>query len=213
MLRYVPAVDPWDSGAARLWRAAMLSGAVVALAAAAHNLGHGALPPVPALVLMAALTLPVTVVLTGRRVNGAVALAVLGSGQLLLHGAFGALTACGSVPALASGAGHLAHGMPAGPALAACSHATHAAPTGVPMLVLHAVATLAAAALLAGADRSLWRLLAKAVPRLATPAVPVWCGGPGVVSADPVLSALHLRRTPSRRGPPPRPSAPLSLVS
>lgn len=206
-LRYVSSVDGWDVGGARLGRAALLSTVIVALAAAAHILGHGSVPPAPVLVLLGAVTLPVTVVLAGRRVGGVGAVAVLGAGQVLMHGAFSALSAC-APSGLATSVGHLGHAGHAATAVgdlgvSSCVHQDHSTAGGTGMVVLHAAATLLTAALVAGADRSLWGLLAKVVPTVgALVVLPVWRQAlqPARRLAPP--RALHLRRTPSWRGPP-----------
>lgn len=211
----VSGVNRPTTGAARLLRAALLSSLVVALAAGAHALAGGTAPSVLALAGLAALVLPVAVVVTAHRVRTAAALAVLGAGQVALHAAFGLTERCGAVlgghapRGVGSHAGHVV----ASSADACVSHVgAHASGA---MIAAHAGATVVTALLVAGAERGWWRVLAYLAPLLrpARPVVGPVVARPVVVSALAAPpAALHLRVPPPRRGPPVLGSLPRPLV-
>jgi len=194
------------SGAPRLARAAGLSVLVVALAALAHALG-GRPAPAPGLVLaLVALSLPVTVLVAGRRITWPAALAVLAVGQLVLHHAFAVVGSCGAV---APDAGvHAHHGATAHLTAQACGGGAVAADAlvdGRSMLAWHVMATVLTALAVAGAERGAVHVAAVLAPLLRVPAELV---APVLVRVLPrddssaPVATLHLRGAPSRRGPP-----------
>ncbi|HEY0186825.1 MAG TPA: hypothetical protein VGC67_05000 [Cellulomonas sp.] len=160
------------TGAPRLLRALLLTGLVLALAALAHALGGGHLPSAPVLALLGVLLLPLAVLACARQVRPLPAVLLLGAGQLALHQTFGMLTACGTgtlgTAATATGSAHLLHSgtVLAGTAGSTC-HTGAAVVDGTAMLVLHALATVAVALLVAATDRVLWLLARGIAPVLA----------------------------------------------
>lgn len=75
----------------RLFRSALLIGVIVSLTAGGHVLDGGTLPAVGILALLAALTLVPVCLLNGPRLGWPI-LAILGSGQWMLHKPFTALS-------------------------------------------------------------------------------------------------------------------------
>ncbi|MFC0713423.1 hypothetical protein [Cellulomonas biazotea] len=215
---------PW-----RLARAGLVASVVVALSAVAHVLGGGVLPHAVVLVALTSLVLAVAVVLAGRRLGVVATTALLGVGQLALHHGFVLLgPVCAPAAATAGPAGHLDHAAHAEHAV----HAAHAVQVATAagsaagcvvghaaaqpllgasaMLVLHAVATVLTAVVVAGADRALHWLVAWLRPRLAVPG-PVVVPAVGSLVVPVVPTAV--RRAPwarddRRRGPPAAPPAP-----
>lgn len=193
-----------DSGAPRLSRAVLLAGSTVGLGAAAHVLGHGTVPSLPTLLVLAAALLPVAVLLTARPLRPVTALVALLGGQLTLHHVFTVLAACapGAVPSA-----HADHLGPVSPAAAAGCHGLHGVGVGDgrSMLVFHLVATAGTALLLAAGDGLLWRLsrrLLARLPRLAhRPVLAVATPRAGAERATRVSRPLPWVRPP-RRGPP-----------
>lgn len=184
-------------------RAAGLSVLVVALAGVAHGLGGGAAPGPGLVAALVAVSLPVTVLVAGRRINRPAAVAVLSAGQLALHHVFAVLGSCGPV---AADPGVHAH------------HATHltvracesTAGTGAPvdgrvMVAWHVLSTVLTALAVAGAERAVVHAAAVLAPLLRAPAELV---APVLVRVLPRgdssagAATLHLRGTPGRRGPP-----------
>ncbi|UJP39285.1 hypothetical protein [Cellulomonas palmilytica] len=194
-----------SSAPARLARAVALSVLVVALATVGHGLGGGLAPQPGLVVALVALSLPVTVLVCGRPVGRVVALAVLGVGQLLLHGAFSVVGSCGAsvvdVGAHAHHGGtHLQHACAAGVDAAGGSLVS-----GSGMLAWHVLATLATALVVAGVERGVRHVAAVLAPLFRAPAALV---APVLVRMLPAdepdlrVASLHLRGTPARRGPP-----------
>ncbi|SDB89773.1 hypothetical protein SAMN05216410_0777 [Sanguibacter gelidistatuariae] len=173
-----------QAGRLRLARAVVVAGTTLSLSLGAHLIAGGSAPAAPVLVLVAMFMLLTCVALAGRGFTPVRLLAVLGLGQVALHGVFSWLgtTACAVVPAApASGLGHaathahhqpdvaldlstcLAPGTPspAGSApvesLAHAAHLGSGAPATVTMVAAHVVVTLLVAALVARGERALWR--------------------------------------------------------
>lgn len=152
-------------GSARLSRVALLAGAPLLLAAGAHLVGGGDLPPVGVLIAAVALLL-VSTLASADRCRLAVLVPLLGAEQVLLHLMFSAADAaamCLPAGAVAAGhAGHLGHGaaltLGAGSSggLAVCAEA-HAMSVGWTMLAAHAGATLVVAWVLARGEAWWWR--------------------------------------------------------
>lgn len=198
----------------RFPRAAAVTAAVFGLAAGAHALSGGSLPKPEISFGLLALVLAPVMILTRIRITAPVMILLLGSGQLILHEAFGALSVdalsvhgLSSPTGLTSVSGHL-HGVPL-LSPAPLVTAETAAP-GALMLILHAVATLVTALLLARGEAALWALAAWLRPLiqpLAALFVPAW---PRLPLPAPVVIPSRWRtlRLPSLRGPP-RPYAAL----
>ncbi|WP_433478794.1 hypothetical protein ACQPZP_18180 [Spirillospora sp. CA-142024] len=180
---------------ARFARGGFLAASCTMLALGGHVLGGDGkccLPPLPAVLGAGAVVGTLCVGLAGRMMSFPRILAVVGWAQLAFHLAF---ALAGSSPA------H--HMEPA---------AVPAAPPGLAMgpsmLAGHAVAAVAAAILLSGAEHAVWWLfgavfaivLVRVAIRPASPHRPPWRV---VVAADPAprLGVL-LARAVSRRGPP-----------
>jgi len=185
----------------RFPRAFAFTVAMFALAAGAHVLARGVMPQ-PAIVagLFALVLLPV-MVLAKTRVNSPVMAGLLIGGQLLLHEAFTTLSASsGFTPVPGT---HLHPGGPLGAeAVAAAPEHLHA--TDPLMLVLHAVATVATALVLARGEAAVWALAAWLRPliRILTAVLlPDWPQLPAPRRLNVVLRAAFLR-LPALRGPP-----------
>ncbi|HEY0217671.1 MAG TPA: hypothetical protein VGC57_14875 [Cellulomonas sp.] len=233
------------AGAPRLLRALGVVSLVVALGAVAHLLGGGHLPSAGVLAVLGVLLLPVAVLACGWRLRAVTVAALLGAGQLVLHHVLRVVTACapsrdsmggsgpttggaalrptgavGPVDAAAStgAADHLLHGATALHLTTSCPHESAAsAPLlgGAAMLVLHALATLVTALLVAGADRRVWRRLRGRTPvavlllrlRAALRATGLEIHGPleaPDLAGVPRPHGTHLRTRVRRRGPPDR---------
>jgi hypothetical protein len=185
----------------RLCRAGVVAGATVFLAAGAHVAGGGALPDPLIVAAILALVLVPAMALSGRRISAAGMLAMLGSGQFALHGAFEALS--GSAPAasqLSPAAGHV-HVLGA---LSAASPAGHVHGESTLMLVAHCIATVLTALVLARGEATLWALLAwlqplvrllRAIAFHPVPELPAF-------AEEPLAPAWRSLRLPARRGPP-----------
>ncbi|WP_432502207.1 hypothetical protein [Kineococcus arenarius] len=187
-------------GAVRLARAGFVALTVVALASLAHVAGGEELPPSLVLLALGALTGCAAFTLTGRRLSAPALLIALGAGQVALHAALRALAAdTVDVPSH----GHHQEWVPL--AAGALEHAPGGG-SPVPMLLAHAVATLAAALVLAHGERAVWSLWAWLQPLravvLAVLRVPVLLP----VAPVPVVVAARPRsvvaRRVARRGPP-----------
>ncbi|MET1065934.1 MAG: hypothetical protein ABWX85_13350 [Arthrobacter sp.] len=188
----------------RLIRAAAVATSVLSLAAGAHVLGGGQLPPVPVMGACMALVVLCTVLLTGRQLTVPALVAVLSASQVVLHEAFIVLSASGAsatTPAI-----HV-HGTSPGVTTLPAGHdlQRHLTPhMDPPMLGLHIAATLVTALLLAKAEAALWALAAWLRPLTGFRPVPILFPSP--MAAIPSRRALGrrwrvLRRQPLR-GPP-----------
>jgi hypothetical protein len=184
-----------------------VTAAIIILAAGAHVLAGGSLPEPGITVGLLVLTLAPVMILTKIRISAPVMAVLLGAGQVVLHGAFSALSvSAGFSPMFAE---HI-HGVgPTLPATSALMMSRHTADPGLPMLLLHAAATLVTALVLARGEAALWALAAWLRPliRFLTRMVihplvslPVW---PDVV----IPSRWRSLRLPALRGPPLRSSA------
>ena len=184
--RYGVGMPAPATGPLRLVRAGVVAAVTVALAALAHVLAGGSLPPFVVLVTLTAVALAAAALVTARRLAPAGALALLGVGQLAVHSSFSLFTSMACTPGAAGSPGsaallgHEHHPGMVMPLQAACS----AVDTGVAqpllgasaMLVLHVVATVVAALVIVGADRALWWLAAWLRPLV---------GGPATVAVIP----------------------------
>ncbi|MCY0905598.1 hypothetical protein [Arthrobacter sp. H14-L1] len=76
----------------RWLRSGAIGGTILALAAGAHTLAGGVLPPPVLMLALTALTAAVSAVVTSIRVPLTLMLALLGASQLLLHNVFDLLS-------------------------------------------------------------------------------------------------------------------------
>lgn len=207
-------------GPLRLFRSALITGAVFSLAAGGHVLGGGTLPPVEILTALTALLLMPVTWLAGRPLALPALLGILGAGQLLLHEAFTALshpTVClPEAPAVHAGHAGAAHTHAAAASgstgihclpLEVLAPAQHAADSFDPLSMLagHVLAAVVTAWLLSKGEASLVLLLAwlrPSVPILRPAAV--LPAGPRRFTRDSVTIPAPWRnlRTDSLRGPP-----------
>jgi hypothetical protein len=188
----------------RMLRTAAVAGPVLSLAASAHLLGGGVLPPAPVLGACLALVVLCTVVLTGRKMAAPALAGILLAGQGILHAAFTVLSVSArpaAVPAI-----HVHGGPPGVPSLPAepVPHGHLATDFEPQMLGLHIVATLVTALLLAKGEAALWALAAWLRPLRGIAAVPFLF--PAAVAVPVPRRAMArrwrvLRRQPLR-GPP-----------
>ena len=194
-----------STGLLRLARAGLVAVVTVALAALAHVVAGGVLPPFVVVAALTALVLAAAVVLTGRRLGPVGAVALLGVGQLAVHSAFSLVTSVACLPdGTGVAVGHVHH---AGMQMPACSAVAPSIPAALgssAMLVLHVVATLAAALVIVGADRALWWLAAWLRPLVGGPAPAVVVPQPAVPAAPEIPWSVHAwwRDVAPRRGPP-----------
>lgn len=202
----LPAVP--TTGRSRLLRGTVLGLASMMLACGAHLWAGGNLPDVAVLAVLCAIVGSAAVVLTGRRCNFAVLLAVLAVEQPLLHYALTETTRCVAPTTLAgshAGAGglvcHPAAGLTA--EVAASGPATHAS-----MLAAHIIATLLTAWMLAKGEAVLWRLADRVIGAAHRPAGSWPQSRNSLTASRPswlVLPAFGDDRSP--RGPPVRTAA------
>ena len=191
-----------------LLRASAVATVILTLAAGAHVAAGGHLPAPGILLAILALTALASTAATRLRLGPAAMGALLGTGQLALHGLFTAF----STPAVAAGPaaaypGHR-HGAAALPELVfTAGHSTAAEPgSAALMLAAHVLATLGCALLLARGEDALWALAAWLRPLAGLPeatapdAVPPACAV-FPPSAAPRPPWRNLRQD-SRRGPP-----------
>lgn len=185
----------------RFPRAAAVTAAIVVLAAGAHVVAGGSLPQPAIFAGLVALVLVPVMILSTIRINAPVMAGLLVAGQLVLHEAFGALSAStGFTPV--NGV-HL-HGLGQVPSSTAAMHVEHAAGPGGLMLALHAAATLATALVLAKGEAAAWALAAWLGPLvriLVAAAVPEWPDAPAPAAVVITFRWRNLR-LPSLRGPP-----------
>ena len=200
-------MSPPATGPLRLARGAVVAVVTLALAALAHVVAGGALPPFVVVLTLAALFLAAAVVLTGRRLGPVGAVALLGVGQTAAHSTFSLFTAVTCTPTdPAALVGHQHHA-----GMDMTSTCTAVDPGlgqpmlgGYAMLVLHVVATLAVALVLVGADRALWWLAAWLSPLVGGPARAVLVPRPALPAPAGVPWSPHAwwRDVAPLRGPP-----------
>jgi hypothetical protein len=186
----------------RFPRAVALTAAMFALAAGAHVLAGGSLPEPAILAGLLAVVLAPVMILAKLRITTPFMAALLGVGQLVLHEAFNALSVSAGFTPVAGG--HL-HGAGPVPLTALALMPEHAAAPGALMLILHAVATLATALVLARGEAAVWALAAWLRPLiriLTAVVVPDWPHLPAP-HLTVVASRWRSLRLPALRGPPP----------
>jgi hypothetical protein len=145
----------------RLLRALLITAVVLALAAAGHLAGGGALPPLLVLIGLAAAVLGPIAWATGRRLTLGRLVVLLGAAQWGLHEVF--LLASDVVACAPFHLGHHSTHLGTGSACPAASvlEAAHHAPAGQgpAMLAGHVLAVLATAALITRTEAALWLAL------------------------------------------------------
>jgi hypothetical protein len=171
-------------GALRVFRGSALAVTSATLAVAAHTLAGGMVPDTGLTVLLTIGVAAVGIAMADRRRGTAAILAVLGAAQLASHVLLSFGDEVGDM------------------------HMSAAPPVnGTVMLGAHVLAVLVSAALLAGADTAVFvvaAVLAMLLPRLLTapPVASVPSGARRVVLAQDRCTAVLLRRSHARRGPP-----------
>ncbi|MDQ0145954.1 hypothetical protein [Pseudarthrobacter niigatensis] len=185
----------------RVPRAIAFTAAMLTLAAGAHLLAGGILPPPVILAGIVALVLAPVTILSKTKINAPAMTGLLGSSQLALHWAFDALSVSATFTPADGAHGHGA--LPAS-SMAAVLAPGHAAVPGALMLALHAVATVATALVLARGEAAVWALAAWLRPLvriLAAVAIPEW---PHIAAPAAVVIPFRWRnlRLPALRGPP-----------
>lgn len=208
-----------DGGRLRLLRAGTLAVVMLALAALAHLLGAGALPGPGVLAVLLGLVLATCLTASARRLGAGSIGAILGGGQLALHGAFTVLGTTGADPASLGhvvGSGHHAVLVTHAAQVAGDTHltATHAWPAhaaagghghlSLTMLLAHVLATVVTAAVLARGERALWLLASWLAPviRLLLDRPAHWARPAAISVAVPRLRSAELVLAAPRRGPP-----------
>ena len=147
----------------RLFRCLLLTGTVVWLAAGAHVLGGGTLPTPVIVLALTGLVLASVMQVMGRQLSLAKMAAVLGVGQVLLHEAFGVLSAGAACHGTASPAGHeMGYGgaLCLSPVLAESSHTVGHGDGGAAMTLAHLLAVAVTALLISRAEAALWKVVA-----------------------------------------------------
>ena len=190
-------------------RSAMVALTVLSLAAGAHTLAGGQLPPPGILLALLALTGLAATTATRLKLNLPALAVILGAGQLVLHEAFTAFSGPaldGSASGTAADAAPVPLSLGADSTLAASGPELQLSLLSLLMLAGHALATLLCAALLARGEDALWSLAAWLRPLLRLPAAVA----PDAVAVPAVTGWLaeaaplpwrNLRRD-CRRGPP-----------
>jgi hypothetical protein len=195
-------VSPAD-GLTRLGRAAVLGSCCLLLALTAHVLAGGAVPSVPALLVLTVPVACVCVLATGDRAGGYRIGLVLGATQVGLHEAFMATAQAHCAPAAMGHAAHLgaaAHG-----SVAQCWTAMPMASPSPAMVVGHLVAGMLTGLLLWHGERLLWAFLTWLAVTLPRGSVGRLLPGPARRAATAVRRTAH-SVVPAggvgRRGPP-----------
>ncbi|WP_461173888.1 hypothetical protein M1D93_03990 [Arthrobacter sp. Z1-9] len=187
-------------------RSSAVGTVILTLAAVAHLAGGGALPAPVILLAVLALTALASTTATRLQLGFPAMAALLGGGQLALHGLFTAFgpSAPGRTPTGAtSHAGHFSGADVLTPAAHLAGTEAGSAPL---MLAAHALATLGCAVLLAKGEAALWALAAWLRPLSALPRAVVPDAVPPPLAAFPTAAApqrpwRNLRQD-NRRGPP-----------
>ena len=197
------------AGGVRALRAAVLAGATLALAAAAHVLAGGAVPGALGLVLPVGPLAVASVLVTRHRLSRVAILAWLGLAEAALHAYFGAAAQSSAVSAL-GGHGHgAADAGLALPGSAGLDPLLLSAETASPghssttMLLAHACATILTGLALGHGEHVLWlvwQLLRPAL--LGDPAPLTICLGTVATAPPAQLRPSTFHRSPHPRGPP-----------
>ena len=196
----------------RLFRAVLITGATMSVAAAGHVLGGGALPAPGAVAVLAALLLIPVAWLAARELSFLTLLGVLGAGQLLLHEAFTSFSAPAvCLPSLTGQMSH--HGQAMVMGCSAAGPASMPLHLGIgsdspPMLACHVLRT--AGDRLAAAQGRSGTLVTPGLappPRAAAPTLGGHSRTPTALAAGRPFVPAPWRnlRTNSLRGPPAQP--------
>lgn len=189
----------------RLMRTAVVAAAVLSLAAAAHLLAGGQLPPAPLMAALAALTVLCVVLVTGREMSALCLTAVLATGQAVLHEAFSTL-AGSTVPPPNGQTVHVHETVVRAPvgSVGPELHRHLPADLDLPMLALHVIATLTTAVLLARGEAALWALAGWLRPLAGISVVRILflAGQPLPASRTVTLRRWRVLLGPPLRGPP-----------
>jgi len=191
----------------RLFRSGLIGSILLGLAAGGHLAGGGQLPAPAILAALCAVTMVPVSALARFRLSFPVLAALIGAGQIWLHGAFDALS--GHVPlagpsSLVSGHAGRMLAPPDHQALVLSGPAHGSGPDGL-MIAAHAIATLITALLLARRERALCAVDGWLTPLLQSlgPALIIPARGPVPSAATKAISpAHHSVRLPALRGPP-----------
>ncbi|GAB4100878.1 hypothetical protein [Sinomonas halotolerans] len=212
----VPVPPSLRGGNAVRWmRTTAMAGTVTALAAGAHAWAGGSLPHPTVLAALLALVALGSTLLGRVTLRLPALIGVLGAGQLALHEAFTLLSMPAAVPAEAANALAFGRHQHVGDAVSALASSHPAAGAAAPehahaswaMVALHAVATLACAAVIRQSELALTALAEWIRPLLHLPQPPAVVPAPAPAAAPPypVQRALAWRTLapPPLRGPPP----------
>ncbi|MDN4643873.1 hypothetical protein [Arthrobacter sp. PsM3] len=189
----------------RLPRSTAIAAVILALAAGAHTLAGGQLPPAPVMAACTALVLLGVVLLTRWKLTATALAGILSAGQWMLHAAFSVLSE--TAPAGPAPGPHLHTAAAAGARMAAAHDLPHShlpADLDPPMLGAHILATLVTAVLLARGEAALWALAAWLQPFAGIATVPILVTSQTVLPVPrhaPARRWRFLRRHPLR-GPP-----------
>jgi hypothetical protein len=197
-------------GSLRLFRAVLITGMAMSLAAAGHVLGGGTLPEPAIMAVLAGLLMAPIIWLARRQLSFLTLLGVLGSGQLILHEAFTSLSSRAlCLPSLTDQMSHhdgQAMGLDCSAAAVPASMPVHTGGADSAVLLAgHVLALVSTAWLLRQGEVALWQLLAWLRPlvQLPRPAgiIPV---RQRPIPAGPVFVPMPRRnlRADSLRGPP-----------
>lgn len=191
-------------------RASALATGILTLAAGAHLAGGGQLPAPGIMLAVLALTILASTTATRLRLGFPAMAALLGGGQVALHGLFNAFSGAATAAVTVAPSGH--HHDPAAELQAyaglapLAGHLHQPGASGPLMLAAHALATIGCALLLAKGEAALWALagwlrplagLPRAVVFHTTPSAPV-----ATLPALPARQPWRNLRWDSRRGPP-----------
>ncbi|MCZ2404613.1 hypothetical protein IV498_15855 [Paenarthrobacter sp. Z7-10] len=208
----------------RLLRVGIVGFAILALAAGGHLAAGGQLPGPAIMAALAAITLIPVALLTRSKLSFPVLLALLETGQLVLHTAFCSLTrqvptgpAMAGLPASAMpdmmmpGVEPDWGGTPTAAVMAVLMPGTGMAPLwGPAMIGAHLLAVIATAALLARGEQTLWNLVEALRPLLGLAHRPVIVHTPTVPTGhahSPRPTGHGHWRLPALRGPPALPQS------
>lgn len=192
----------------RLLRSALVTGAILSLAAGAHLVAGQTLPAPALLLLLTALLLVPVSCLAQRQLSFTSLVLILGAGQVLLHEAFTAFAApgpCRSIPHDA-GSQHGASSLDCpGSAPSLMAHDSFGDAPSLALFGGHLAAVVLTAWVMRRGEAALWLLVAWLRPlTLPAAAVVLPPTGPRSVTFDDTFLPSPWRnlRTDSRRGPP-----------
>ncbi|WP_432245572.1 hypothetical protein ACRB8A_03220 [Arthrobacter sp. G.S.26] len=191
-------------------RSSAVATGILALAAGAHLAGGGELPAPGIMLAVLALTVLASTTATRLRLGFPAMAALLGGGQVVLHGLFNAFSGTVTAAANVAPAGH--HHDPAAELQAyaglapLAGHLHQPGASGPLMLAAHALATVGCALLLARGEAALWALAGWLRPLAGLPRAAALHTVPSVPAesrpARPARQPWRNLRWDSRRGPP-----------